>query len=822
MRLRIIVMVLSVLAFMSAATGGYLYYNTLKASAIAQAGKESASRAKDVRERFSSFLIEQAKPVKVLAKLEEIRLALSEPTQDTMAKADRILDLFNESLDTSVCYLMDLRGVTRASSNRDQPDSFVGKDFSFRPYFQEAVRGRPTIYMALGTASGRRGVYYSYPVLGEEGTTVIGVAVIKATIEPVEKELNQGHEEIILLTDPHGIVFVSTHRDWLFHSLTRLSSEEMLSISNSRQFGEGPFPWTGLEIKGEDRAIDQSGNEYLSYRMPVDGFPGWSVVYLQDLAAMYKRLSDPLFGITTSTVLALCVLVGLSVSLLYRKASEDIVKRRLAEEALRESERRYRHLYHNTPGMLHSVDPEGRLVSVSDYWLDSLGYRRHEVIGKRLSDFLTQASRRYADEVVFPAFLEKGYCRDVSYQFRKKDGQTIEVLLSAIAERDVAGKVQRSLSVLVDVTEQKRAEEELRVTREQLRRYSEDLERQVAERTGVITGILRHTPSVVFLKDTQYRYVLVNSRFEQVFGMTEEQIRGKTDYEIFREDIADQFRANDRKVVAERRAYQIEERVPHEDGMSVYLSAKFPLYDEEGSVRSICGIATDITAIKKAQDQLRRLSGSIMAGQEKERTAIARELHDELGQVLTALKIDSVWLRERLKHVDAEAAKQAAAMCLLIDKTIDDVRGIALRLRPGVLDDLGLIPALEWYIGDFERRTRICCDFQHADVPNVRNIVATAAYRVAQEALTNAARHAHAARITVSLEVTDGILVLTVEDNGSGFNILELGDSEGLGIAGMRERAALVGGAMEIESRQAMGTRVVFNVPLDTVDGVLE
>ena len=103
---------------------------------------------------------------------------------------------------------------------------------------------------------------------------------------------------------------------------------------------------------------------------------------------------------------------------------------------------------------------------------------------------------------------------------------------------------------------------------------------------------------------------------------------------------------------------KVEERIPQEDGDHTYLSVKFPIYEESGDIRGICGISTDITALKKAQEQLRRLSGSIMANQEKERAAIARELHDELGQLLTALRMDAVWLQERLKHSDGKTAPE--------------------------------------------------------------------------------------------------------------------------------------------------------------------
>jgi signal transduction histidine kinase len=151
----------------------------------------------------------------------------------------------------------------------------------------------------------------------------------------------------------------------------------------------------------------------------------------------------------------------------------------------------------------------------------------------------------------------------------------------------------------------------------------------------------------------------------------------------------------------------------------------------------------------------------------------------------------------------------------LIDKTIDEVRGLATRLRPGVLDHLGLIDALEWYAAEFRKRTGIACIFKPFNVTRVDDIVATAAYRIAQEALTNVARHSFATQVQISLKEEKGILTLAVVDNGRGFNTRKIEESECLGLAGMRERAGLIGGALEIQSKPRKGTRVYFKMPFN-------
>ena len=133
----------------------------------------------------------------------------------------------------------------------------------------------------------------------------------------------------------------------------------------------------------------------------------------------------------------------------------------------------------------------------------------------------------------------------------------------------------------------------------------------------------------------------------------------------------------------------------------------------------------------------------------------------------------------------------------------------------GVLDDLGLIDALEWYIADFEKRTGIACVFKHRQVPEIDGIGATAAYRIVQEALTNVTRHAAATQVRVSLEPKQGMVTLAVADNGRGFDLKEIAAAECLGLAGMRERAGLLGGSLEIRSRPGKGTKVFFRLPAD-------
>jgi PAS domain S-box-containing protein len=818
MKLRQILMILSLLTFVSATAGGFLYYSALKDAAVKDARRQAVSRLALIKRNLAFFLAENKKPVRALAGTAAmLNKLIHQGDLQALESANAILDHYKQSLEVDVCYLMNHQGVTVASSNRDAPDSFVGKNFAFRPYFQQAFHSAPATYLALGTTSGKRGVYYSYPVFEKGEDIPIGLAVIKASIEQIEKELALFTDERVLVTDPNGIIFMSNYGKWLFGSIKRLTARQQKQVLQSRQFGQGPWPWIGLNVLNQNLATDQEGQQYQIHRTELDAYSGWQVWHLQNLDAIGRRIADPLIRITGPVVFSLCIFIGLAVLVLYHRASREIQHRKSVEAALRQSETRYRDLYHNTPAMLHSIDKQGRLVSVSEYWAEALGYSRQEVIGQKLTRFLTSESGRYAEQTVFPAFFRQGFCKDIPYRYVKKDGQTMDVLLSAIADRDTNGNIVRTLAVSIDVTERNRAEAALKTAKEKLSLYSKDLERQVRHRTSEISSILKHTPAVVYMKAEDGRYTLVNSRFETLFGLGIADVVGKTDEQLFESELAHQLRASDQRVLRYNQPIQSEEHFKQQGQWHTYLVVRFPVYNEKGLSSGLCGIATDITEVKKAQDQLRRLSGSIMANQEKERSALARELHDELGQVLTALRMDSVWLHENLNRQAPRAADRALSMCGLIDMTIKEVRSMAFRLRPGVLDDLGLVDALEWYTSDFERRTGIACIYEHSQIASLPETIATAAYRICQEALTNVARHSKATHVDVRLKTLGDQLTLAVEDDGVGFDLKALKDNEGLGVAGMRERAVLAGGALEVGAGKKGGTQVVFEVTIETL-----
>ncbi|MDF3059256.1 MAG: response regulator receiver sensor signal transduction histidine kinase [Rariglobus sp.] len=219
--------------------------------------------------------------------------------------------------------------------------------------------------------------------------------------------------------------------------------------------------------------------------------------------------------------------------------------------------------------------------------------------------------------------------------------------------------------------------------------------------------------------------------------------------------------------------------------------------------------------LRRSHQQLRALTTYLQYVREEERTRISREVHDELGQALTGLKMDLAWLSGHLPQNARGLQPKIKTMSSGIDATINTVRRISTELRPGILDSLGLVAAIEWQASEFQTRTGITCNVTITVSETLWDQdFTTAFFRIFQETLTNIIRHAKATRVEVKLDAENGSLVLTVADNGRGITEEEMTNTRSIGLIGMRERAALVGGDIGFQSAPGKGTTVTVRIPL--------
>jgi PAS domain S-box-containing protein len=348
---------------------------------------------------------------------------------------------------------------------------------------------------------------------------------------------------------------------------------------------------------------------------------------------------------------------------------------------------------------------------------------------------------------------------------------------------------------------------------------------------GFSDRLLRSSTDGIMVIDRELRCTVWNPGMERMWGKTEAECLGKCALDLFPflketgEDqlfravlLGDSFEAKDRYYKAP------------ETGEEGYYEASYcPLSDEAGNIIGCLGFVRDVTArrraegeLKESREQLRALAARMESVREEERTRMSREIHDEMGHGLTTLKMELAQLRKRIIGAGAgmlairgTLAKSIEEMSGLVDQTIQSVRRIATELRPGVLDHLGITAAIEWLAQDFEKRTGIVC---RAILPqqevNLNEKQSTGLFRIAQEILTNAAKHSRATEVNIGLQEEEGKLVLAVHDNGQGFSKRSLFDTQSLGILGMEERARLLGGELEIRGEKKKGTTVVVRIPL--------
>lgn len=244
---------------------------------------------------------------------------------------------------------------------------------------------------------------------------------------------------------------------------------------------------------------------------------------------------------------------------------------------------------------------------------------------------------------------------------------------------------------------------------------------------------------------------------------------------------------------------------------------------EDASGKSYTVILRDVServrveaALRRSKEELRELGAAAHAAREQEKSRIARELHDELAQSLTALQMDVAWLKQRVPDGQAATATRLARMEALLEQTVAATRRIAADMRPLMLDDLGLVPAVEWLAESFSERNGIPCELTvnrtELDLPSAH---ATAIFRIIQESLANVAKHARASRVKVAIEHSGSELTLRIRDNGSGFSPQDPRKPNSYGLLGLRERASLLGGEASITSVPGQGTQVEIRLPVD-------
>ena len=490
-----------------------------------------------------------------------------------------------------------------------------------------------------------------------------------------------------------------------------------------------------------------------------------------------------------------------------RAAIRDITEQRRADEA----RRHLAAIVEYSEDAIVSKTLDGVITSWNRGAKRLFGYSAEEVIGKPITVLIPQ--ERLGEEVEILEQIRRGQPVE-HYETirRRKDGSEVPVSLTISPVKDDAGQVIGASKIARDISRRKQAEEALR-------RAHDALEQRVRERTAELTqandalresearlqGILEHSPEMIFLKDTEGRYLVYNRRFAEAFHLSAAQAIGKTDYEIFPHVQAEAFRANDLKVLETGKPFQFLEVATHDDGRHSSLVSKYPIRDAQGKIYAVGGIVTDITERKRLEKEVLRIS-------EREQERIAQDLHDGLGQQLAGTWFLSDTLR---KNLEAQASPQlptASKLVQLLETALNQTRTLARGLSPVSPQPNGLMAALE----ELARQTadlfgvKCCLVCPDAVLLNDNN-TATHLYRITQEAINNSLKHGRARRIEIGLFARKGGVRLSVLDDGVGFKKAP-NEYRGMGLRTMKYRADLIGADFAIRSRGIRGTKVMCDV----------
>jgi PAS domain S-box-containing protein len=486
----------------------------------------------------------------------------------------------------------------------------------------------------------------------------------------------------------------------------------------------------------------------------------------------------------------------------------DISHRKKTERAIRAAEETRRLIMDSSMDAIVCMDTEGLITIWTPQSEKIFGWKEQEVIGKRLSSIIIPEVYRERHENGLKRYMKTRtnhmMNRLLEFSALKKDGTEFPMELSIVpVEQD--GR-EFFCGFIRDITERKKAEAEIKKARE------------------LSDHIINNLPGVFYLYDQEGNFLRWNKHFEVITGYNSAEITTMLPWQFFEGEDVDYIKQRIQGVFLtgsnDAEAHFVtkdKQRIPF------YFSAVKIDYENKPC---LLGYGIDISDRKKAEEELeesyiaiRHLSEHLQNIREEERTHIAREIHDELGQQLTVLKMDVSWLNKKLHGADENVKQKLKDLLELMDSTVKTVRRISSELRPSLLDDMGLVPAMEWHLKEFEKRASINAHFKlPSEELSLPDTVKTGLFRIFQESLTNVARHAHAKKVDINLKVEKEKIVLSIKDDGKGFEMEKAKSKRTLGILGMRERSYMMGGTYEVKSKPGKGTKVTVSVPYSDKD----
>jgi PAS domain S-box-containing protein len=483
--------------------------------------------------------------------------------------------------------------------------------------------------------------------------------------------------------------------------------------------------------------------------------------------------------------------------------ARDVTENRRDEAALKAT---LATLFEQAPIGIAITDLEGHFLTINQRMKRILGYTEEDVSKRNIWEIVHSADRARIDGLW--ADLIGGRIDHFTAEKRivRSDGEVRWVACNAALVRPPLGGPSFTIELADDITERKRVDEALR------------------EREELLEAIFEHAPIGIAITDMDARFLRVNPRYQRMLGYTEEELYRLTGWDVtYADDAETNRKLRDELFAGKLEDFSWEKRYIRKNGEVLWAQNTVTLIrDAGGAPRYAMALVEEITmrrladaAIHATAGKLQALTRRLVELQETERRDIARELHDRVGQTLTAMRINMDMIRTHLaEHDDALIRQRNDDSLELIESAFKSVENVMYELRPPMIDETGLIAPLQWYAKKFAARTGIEVEVRGDESRRFRPDAELALFRIAQEALNNVARHALARRVALELHETGPHVVLTIEDDGVGFDREnEQAEKAGYGFITMRERAEAVGGEFEACSAKGKGTRITVKVP---------
>jgi PAS domain S-box-containing protein len=482
---------------------------------------------------------------------------------------------------------------------------------------------------------------------------------------------------------------------------------------------------------------------------------------------------------------------------------QDITDRKLAETALRESESQFRTLFNTSLVGISVTSPYDKILQVNNAYAKMYGYDSPQQLHDEVSDVKQLYVHKSDREKVLKSLRETGRMEETEIEVVRRDGSKFYVLFTANEVRDADGNFMYNQATSIDLTDRIKTEEKAR----NASLYSRSL--------------IEASLDPIITINSDGKITDVNKSAEEITGVLRSDLIG-SDFSGY---FADRLHARKgyKKVFSKGYVTNYPLSILHKNGHRIDVLFNATLFRNiSGEIQGILAVARDITELIRMEKELRNskkllenLNQHLLEVRENERSEIALNLHDDLGQRLTAINLDVAWLKGRVGVQTPVVLKKFNEINKSIDETIDGIKEISAFLRPAILYDLGIVTAFEWQLRRTEKISRIKSSFSYSlSDTKIDDRISLILYRVLQESLTNVVRHSEASRVEIDLREGNNNIILRIVDNGKGIEDDKINSLTSMGLIGIKERVASVNGKAVIKGKKNKGTSILVRIPI--------